>query len=443
MALPGMDLQSQYAQTLQDTIGKSQSERLRDMRRNQTTANTDWSQRQVGEGAKRFSGFQEVNPSEMPNLSGDVQSFIKPFTGQYDEGGRTVHGYYGDVNPYTIPNLQDVVTGMNVYNNASGDTAAQQSKQINDLYSKVTSSTSDWQSRYGPAKQSIEQYTKYGFTPGKDNGSWRWQSHNPLLIQGQRDELGNLYDPNYEQTAYTDHPYEKDSGYWLNDNGQFEGVNYSPSAGFWKSDFDHAPKGMGKIMPAITMAALAAMTGGAGAAMMAPEGAAAGAALTGGQIAGQAIGSAIPGTLRTGFTTGDWGNALGQGVLSAAGSGLAGLYGPDLAKLSGMNPTLAKGIISSGVNVAGKLAQGKDPDWIGTIGNLGAGYLGNMVGSNYGQIAGGLTKGSLSGLVSALRNGSKSTDAAKRAVVGGITNLASLFDNEGGKSKWQQNNPKD
>jgi len=43
MAIPGMDLQAQYEQTLQNTIGKSQRDRLQDVRKQQTLANTDWS----------------------------------------------------------------------------------------------------------------------------------------------------------------------------------------------------------------------------------------------------------------------------------------------------------------------------------------------------------------------------------------------------------------
>ena len=112
MALPGMDLQSQYNQTLQNTIGQSQSERLRQTRQQQSLANTDWSQRGVGEGAKRMAGFQEVNPSQMPNMSSDTRSFIQPLLGNYQEGGRQVEGYYGKDNPYTQGGLETLLTGQ-------------------------------------------------------------------------------------------------------------------------------------------------------------------------------------------------------------------------------------------------------------------------------------------------------------------------------------------
>ena len=112
MALPGMDLQSQYNQTLQNTIGQSQSERLRQTRQQQSLANTDWSQRGVGEGAKRMAGFQEVNPSQMPNMSGDTRSFIQPLLGNYQEGGKQVEGYYGKDNPYTQGGLETILTGQ-------------------------------------------------------------------------------------------------------------------------------------------------------------------------------------------------------------------------------------------------------------------------------------------------------------------------------------------
>lgn len=109
MALPGMDLQSQYNQTLQNTIGQSQAERLRQTRQQQSIANTDWQQRGVGEDAKRMAGFQEVNPSAMPHMSGDTRSFIQPLLGNYQEGGKQVEGYYGSDNPYTQGGLESLL----------------------------------------------------------------------------------------------------------------------------------------------------------------------------------------------------------------------------------------------------------------------------------------------------------------------------------------------
>lgn len=110
MALPGMDLQSQYNQTLQNTIGQSQAERLRQTRQQQAIANTDWQQRGVGEGAKRMAGFQEINPSAMPHMSDETRSFIQPLLGNYQEGGKQVEGYYGSDNPYTQGGLESLLS---------------------------------------------------------------------------------------------------------------------------------------------------------------------------------------------------------------------------------------------------------------------------------------------------------------------------------------------
>ena len=110
MALPGMDLQSQYNQTLQNTIGQSQAERLRQTRQQQSIASTDWQQRGVGEDAKRMAGFQEINPSAMPNMSDETRSFIQPLLGNYQEGGKQVEGYYGSDNPYTQGGLESLLS---------------------------------------------------------------------------------------------------------------------------------------------------------------------------------------------------------------------------------------------------------------------------------------------------------------------------------------------
>ena len=109
MAIPGMDLQTQYNQTLQNTIGQSQAQRLRQTRQEQSLANTDWSQRGVADGVKRMAGFQEVNPSEMPNMSSETRSFIEPLLGTYQEGGKQVEGYYGKDNPYTQGGLESLL----------------------------------------------------------------------------------------------------------------------------------------------------------------------------------------------------------------------------------------------------------------------------------------------------------------------------------------------
>ena len=463
MALPGMDLQSQYNQTLQNTIGQSQAERLRQTRQQQSIANTDWQQRGVGEGAKRMAGFQEVNPSQMPNMSSDTRSFIQPLLGNYQEGGRQVEGYYGKDNPYTQGGLENILTGQGYarapsslgeqfksvglklpnaygqdYYNASHEDVgnkisayhnevaqkqqqvqnqqAARQAQIDDLYSKVTASTADWQTRYAPAKASIEKYSGYGFTPGKDNGEWKWN------VQNRGDDFGNKFD-------------EEGAGYWLNTNGSNRGVNYTPSGGFYESDFDHAATGFNKFMPAITMTALGAMFGGAGAL------AGGGAGTVGGAV-GQGIGAAIPSTIQTGTTTGDWGKAFGTGGINALAGGLGGAYGGDLAKtlgLSGQTGTnIAKGLISGTVNTLGKSALGGTMDYknalINTLSNIASPYLGdltkNAVGGAGGDILGGAVGGfSGSALKNILQGKSLDINTALSTLQGATGGLGKLFSN--------------
>ena len=74
MAL-GMDLQSQYDLVKQNSIGKSQQETLRDLRRSPTTdPNTDWSSR--GVSGYRGAGYQEVNPSQMPIMDDETRGIL-------------------------------------------------------------------------------------------------------------------------------------------------------------------------------------------------------------------------------------------------------------------------------------------------------------------------------------------------------------------------------
>lgn len=454
MALPGMDLQSQYNQTLQNTIGQSQAERLRQTRQQQAIANTDWQQRGVGEGAKRMAGFQEINPSAMPHMSDETRSFIQPLLGNYQEGGKQVEGYYGSDNPYTQGGLETLLGkqgyarapsslgeqfksvglklpnayGQDYYNAAYErlgsrlPTTSQQTiqadrqKQIDDLYKLVTTSTADYQGRYSPAKESIEKYTNYGFTPGKDNGNWKWSQSN------RGDDFGNKFD-------------EEGAGYWLNTNGSNRGINYSPSIGFGESDFDHAATGFNKFMPAITMTALGAMFGGAGAL------AGGGAGTVGGAV-GQGIGAAIPSTIQTGASTGDWGKALGMGGVNALAGGLGGAYGGDLAKTLGLSgPTgtnIAKGLISGTVNTLGKSALGGSLDYknalINTLSNIAAPYLGdltkNAVGGTGGDILGGAVGGfSGNALKNVLQGKSLDIGTALSTLQGATGGLGKLFSN--------------
>lgn len=465
MALPGMDLQSQYNQTLQNTIGQSQAQRLKQSRQEQSLANTDWSQRGVADGAKRMAGFQEINPSAMPNMSDETRSFIQPLLGNYQEGGKQVEGYYGSDNPYTQGGLESLLGkqgyarapsslgeqfksvglklpnahGQDYYNASHEDAgnkisqyqqqASQQQQQaaasqasnqqqaalqsqrqqlIDELYGKVTSSTADYQNRYAPAKASIEKYVGYGFNPGKNNGDWIWQSNAPIELGGPpRDMEGTPYDPDYEKNKWSDSLYNPGSGFWLNkDKKNPMGVTYDPLTGFGYSAFDSAKSGLGKIMPTLTMGVLGSIFGGAG--LLAGGGA----GTVGGAI-GQGIGSALPSTIQTGTSTGDWGKALGMGSVSALAGGLGGAYGGDLAKTLGLSGKLgegvAKGLISSAVNTSGNALLGNKLDYknalANTLSNIASPYLGdvtkNAIGGSGGDIFGGAV-GGFSG--SALKN---------------------------------------
>lgn len=544
MALPGMDLQSQYNQTLQNTIGQSQSERLRQTRQQQSLANTDWSQRGVGDGAKRMAGFQEVNPSQMPNMSGDTRSFIQPLLGNYQEGGKQVEGYYGKDNPYTQGGLETILTRqgyarapsslgeqfksvglklpnaygqdyynasheavgnkISAYNNEGAQKQQQQQQvqnqqaarqaQIDELYGLVTSSTAEWQNRYAPAKASIEKYTNYGFRPGENLGDWIWHpesiadntsfgpnqqfdektgqrywdhgyvpkmsDNDRFLAQYSDDGWGaiqqnNNRDPNgykvvenangtktaFYNSGKTVEDWDKNAGkhtggYWLNkDKKIVRGLTYNPMYGFGESDFDSAPSGFNKWMPAITMTALGAMFGGAGAL------AGGGAGTVGGAV-GQGIGAAIPSTIQTGTTTGDWGKALGTGGVNALAGGLGGAYGGDLAKtlgLSGQTGTnIAKGLISGTVNTLGKSALGGKLDYkntlVNTLSNLAAPYLGdltkNAVGGTGGDILGGAVGGfSGSALKNILQGKSLDINTALSTLQGATGGLGKLFSN--------------
>ena len=225
-------------------------------------------------------------------------------------------------------------------------------------------------------------------------------------------------------------------GYWLNkDEKIVRGLTYDPMYGFGESDFDSAPSGFNKWMPAITMTALGAMFGGAGAL------AGGGAGTVGGAV-GQGIGAAIPSTIQTGTTTGDWGKALGTGGVNALAGGLGGAYGGDLAKALGLSgqvgTNIAKGLISGTVNTAGKAALGGKLDYkntlVNTLSNLAAPYLGdltkNAVGGTGGDILGGAVGGfSGSALKNILQGKSLDITTALSTLQGATGGLGKLFSN--------------
>jgi len=211
MAIPGMDLQSQYEQTLQNTIGRSQRDRLQDVRKQQTLANTDWSQRGVGQGAQRMAGFQEVNPSSMPNMSSETRDWLKPLLNTYQEGGQNIEGYYGNDNPYTPGGLESILTkqgyaraptglaeqfksvglklpnayGQDYYNaqhEAIGNDITKQQQQLlqQQKYQNQYQGFNDLLSSLDKTKYKVKDdntqwgYYSRGFVPGQDNGEWKW-----------------------------------------------------------------------------------------------------------------------------------------------------------------------------------------------------------------------------------------------------------------------------
>jgi len=301
---------------------------------------------------------------------------------------------------------------------------------IDELYGDVTSSTADYQNRYAPARESIEKYVGYGFVPGQDRGDWQWMSYDPIQTPIQVDEQGTPYDPN----PVSDSLYEKGAGRWLHKSGSPRGLTYSPSAGFWESDFDHKATGLGKIMPALTMAALGAMTGGAASAAMGAGSGALGGAATG-------VASAFPSALSTGLNTGDWGKAATSLGLGALGGGLS-TFAPQLGSALGLEGSLGKavgqGLISGGVNAAGAGLQGASlSDALkrglsSGISGAGAGYLGNLAteamgGGDLAKVLSRIGVGaSVGGLNALLNNQGFAQGLSQGALGGGIGALAGV-----------------
>jgi len=155
--------------------------------------------------------------------------------------------------------------------------------------------------------------------------------------------------------------------------------------------------GVSRYAPAVAMAAMAAMTGGA----LGPAlGAAMGSTAAGTAAAG-AVG-ALPGALRTGLNGGNWTNALGGIATGALGSYLGGTYGGSM----GLPSNVGKGLIQGGVNMAGKAAMGQDVDWLsslsGIASGIGGGYIGDAAQSASGAtgLLGDIIKSGVGGLSS-------------------------------------------
>ena len=444
MALPGMDLQSQYNQTLQNTIGQSQAERLRQTRQQQSIANTDWQQRGVADGAKRMAGFQEVNPSEMPNMSSETRSFIEPLLGAYQEGGKQVEGYYGKDNPYTQGGLESLL-GKQGYAHAPSS-LSEQFKSVGlklpnaygqDYYNASHEDVGNkinayYQEQEAKQLEPWQRYEQAGFIPGKNVDNWKWLSASEEASQ------------NYDRSAYREQPF----GNTLTARPDFNSM-YGPNEGRWVdnavSTIFYDPKtksydmqsypdnvsGFNKIFPSLVLTGLGSIFGGAG-------GLIGGGLGTVGGAVGSGIGAALPSIAQTGMTTGDWGKALENGGLSALGGSLGNVYGGDLAKVFNAPASGGKGLISLVVNTLGNTALGNKVDYknslASTLSNIASPYLGNLttnvVGGSAGDILGGAVGGfSGNALKNILQGKSLDIGTALSTLQGATGGLGRLFSN--------------
>jgi len=331
--VPGMDLQSQYDQVKQDSIGKSQQETLRDLRRNQTTnPNTDWSSR--GVSGFRGAGYQEVNPSQMPTMDADTREILSPILGTYKEGGQTKEGYYGADNPYTLEGALKYAhnAGFDPADQTLDSQVRQSGGKLPSLFgtSLANNAARVWGEDYGNYQNQLQQQQMQqqqqnpyaNFVPGQDYGDWKWT---PGSITGNWLELENAFaagngsggggapgtdaggnDWGNAPQDLQELPYSSDGGgnYMNTLGGQGSGKDWAtevieslnvPGAGYWQSaNKDLKEAGImqyrpdtgtswnptddvstfNKIMPSLTLAAMAAMSGGAAAAATGGTGAA-------------------------------------------------------------------------------------------------------------------------------------------------------------------------
>ena len=283
-------------------------------------------------------------------------------------------------------------------------------------------------------------YGAQGFIPGQNNGDWSWNAGAPTwamflgLGAGQANNQEQPFDPlvGYENATpervltqdeqasvdvsdYLSNYFGEGSGYWTNNKAPNTSIEYSPVGGYrqWSDN----PTMAGKIMSGVTMAALGAMTGGAGAAL-------GGAAGSAGALAGQALGAAIPSTMQTGLTTGDWNKALINGGTSALGSYLGGTYGKDLNSLFGIGSDsalkgLGSSVINAGTSALGRSALGQPIDGqsilSNIVSNLGSSYIGGVAndavgGGMLGNLAQGTTGGLSKTTLNALLQGKTPTE---------------------------------
>ena len=222
--VPGMDLQTQYDKTLQNTIGQSQRQRNEALRQSQS-GTTDWEQR--GASGFRGAGYNEVNPSTMPAMDETTRGYLAPILGTYKEGGQNREGYYGDLNPYTVEGALKYASNAGF--TGADSTLQQQAKETGQTlpsifgHSLANEAARTWGKDYGNWKQQqaetqrqyeaqqaeanripnqinamrssivpdliysgkgdqIDYYTQRGFMPGQDNGDWKWRGGVPSFL---------------------------------------------------------------------------------------------------------------------------------------------------------------------------------------------------------------------------------------------------------------------
>jgi len=101
------DLQSQYNQTLQNTVGQNQAQRNRELRRQQTPdSSTDWSERQFS--GQRFAGAKEFLSE--PSMDSETLSTMKGLgvMGNYKDAN-TAGVYYGNYDPTQASNAGTIM----------------------------------------------------------------------------------------------------------------------------------------------------------------------------------------------------------------------------------------------------------------------------------------------------------------------------------------------
>jgi len=439
------DLQSQYNQTLQNTLGQSQQERLRNLRRenSQDLGSTDWAKR--GVSGQRFAGFNEVDPTNMPSMDQDTRTFLKPLLGTYQEGGRDREGYYGATNPYTSEGALSLTkqAGYDLADSSLQKNFDQVEQKLPSVFGHKLANqyqrdlgkyVDDYNANYPKYLEQQKQqslansfsklpggeYYSMGFVPGQDNGDWIWQAGaGPKGATMELDYADNL-DRRMAEEAQSHYGTDGGGGIWLQDytnanqnSASFGGGADNPFYGpiqeksqtqlekEWRDEYRSwiSPENSGRWTH----------KGGDpyGVLDYRPEGSKAAGydfrkwekpgfmgtyfptVLNAIFSAVNPIAGAVMSTARSGLNGGDWGKALGQGALSYAGSQLGAKYGGDVGGALNFTGDLAKnvgaGIIGTGVGTAGGMLNGQ------SFGDALKGGLVSGVAGGLGNYLGGLT----------------------------------------------------